>query len=121
MRRQNGPAILADDLSRKLRELPPGECAHLLDQHLPAVLTAWGEDGPGEAGLYEWRLGSDNTWRPLPKEPFIDNAAATVQAYLAKWDSPLLLSDVQRMWSAAALLPADGRFVRLPGSAARKL
>ncbi len=116
-RRENWPAILADDIPRELRELPTDECARLLDQHLPAVLTAWGEDGPGEAGLYEWRLGSDNTWRPLPKEPFIDNAAATVQAYLAKWDSPLLLSDVQRMWSAAALLPADGRFVRLPGSA----
>jgi hypothetical protein len=115
-RRENWPAILAGDLPREMRELPSEECARLLNEHLPAVLAAWGDDGPGEAGHYEWRLGSDTIWRPLPREPFVDHAAAVVGAYLAKWDSPLLLSDVQRLWSAAALLPDDGRGVRLPGS-----
>ena len=114
-RRENWPAIPADDLPRELRELPAAEQARLLNEHLPAVVTAWGEDDPGEAGAYEWRLG-DNLWRPLPREPFVDHAAGVVQAYLAKWESPLLLSDVQRLWSAAALLPDDGRGLRLPQS-----
>ena len=55
-RRENWPAVMADDIPRELRELPTDECARLLDQHLPAVLTAWGEDGPGEGGLYELSL-----------------------------------------------------------------
>lgn len=115
-RRENWPAIRGDDIPGELRALPAEEQAGLLNDHLPIALIAWGEDGPGEAGRYEWRLGGDAFWRPLPKDPFVDHAAATVQDYLARWESPLLLSDVQRLWSAAALLPGDGRGVRLPTS-----
>ena len=115
--RDGWPAILAQDLPPELRALPAAACAGLLNDHLPAVLAAWGDDGAGEAGRYAWWLGHDGIWRPLPTAPFFDRAAAAVQAYLAKWDSPLPVSDVQRLWTAAVLLPDDGRFVRLPTSA----